>query len=104
MGLHYVVSDYYATGEGRTISILITYGSTREEDYENGELKRSMNFILLREFALLFDWFYYQGAEILTKEEFLARYKSFISESVLKMLESEIGNFHYYSQFHINLS
>lgn len=120
MELHYVVSDYYATGEGRTISILITPGYIWDGDYETkpeyikkedgtysfkeGVLKRSMNFILLREFATIFDWFHYQGAEILTKEDFLQRYGKYVSSYILDLLESKAGNLNYYNQFHINLS
>lgn len=120
MQLYYVVSDYSASGEGRTISILITQGIFEEEDYETkteyiensdgsfsvkeGILKRSMNFILLREFASLFGAFHYHGAEILTKDEFITRYKHFISDSIINFLDSNAGAFHYYNQFHINFN
>lgn len=120
MQLYYVVSDYSASGEGRTISILITQGIFEEKDYETkteyiensdgsfsvkeGILKRSMNFILLREFALRFGAFHYYGAEILTKDEFITRYKQFISHTVLEFLDSNVGAFHYDMQLSVNYS
>lgn len=120
--LIFVVSDYYATGEGRTISILVTRAYPTEDDWDvkptfevgpdgkyifkNGNLKNTKDQIALNEFIDHFDTFYAMGAEVLEKEEFISRYSSFIPQSVLKQTEtdSDSGNFHYFSQFHINYS
>ena len=104
MTLHYIVSDYYATGEGRTISILITRAYPRTEDYENGNLKDNLKERLIREFAECFDPYLAFNAEVLEKEAFLQRYKNHLSELVIRQLDSLSGNFHYHSQFHINFS
>jgi hypothetical protein len=111
----FVVSDYYATGEGCTISILITRAFPRQDDYDlspsysnsgydGGTLKNSANFRALREFIELFGGWYGHGAEILSKDEFLSKAGKYIPDMVVKMLDEPSGHLHYHSQFHINFS
>lgn len=122
MNMHFIVSDYAATGEGRTISILITYLHPKEEDYEikpffedqrdengrivfnPGVLKTKTEDILLRAFAETFDGWLAMGAEILEKEEFIQRFGRMVPEIVIKFVNEPMGNFHYYTQIHYNFS
>lgn len=87
--LFYLVSDYYATGEGRTVSILITSG-----DYDDTEYSH------LREFYDLFGPYYFLSLEFITKDELLTQYKSCVPELVPKLIGSGYCNF--YSQIHFN--
>ena len=120
--MHFIVSDYAATGEGRTISILITYLRPKEEDYEirphfeeqrdengrivfnHGVLKTKVDHILLRSFAETFDGWMAMGAEILDKVEFIERFGRFVPEFVIRSINEPMGNFHYFAQIHVNYS
>lgn len=121
--LQFLVSDNFATGEGRTISILITRAYPRSEDY--GESKSHMNadgsfhfempdlkegvtprVIALREFIELFGNWNAQIAENLSREEFLDRYGHHLPAYGKTMLQDadDSGNFKYSSQYHVNYS
>lgn len=116
----FIVSDYAATGEGRTVSILITRAYPHVDDYatkgyvdENGffvsgKLKEgySPKVIAAREFIEEFGGWYAQGAENLSRVEFLKRYKHFLPEFAIKMLNDpdQPGNFNFRQQFHFNYS
>ena len=102
--MYFIASDYSATGEGRTISILITYLLPKPEDYEikphieerrddngrlvfnPGVLKTKTEDILLRDFAETFDGWLAMGAEIVDKEEFVRRFGRMVPELVLKFV------------------
>jgi hypothetical protein len=116
----FIVADYSATGEGRTISILITRAYPRQADYEQfpsytidpdgkgtfepGRLSNSAEFRAMREFAELFDGYTASGAATLDQETFLKTAGKYVPEFVVRMLEERAGNLHYHSQFHINFS
>jgi hypothetical protein len=118
--MYYMVADYSATGEGRTISILITRAYPREEDWitfpkfekdENGKyykiegvLKCTHEEIALREFTRTFDAWTAIGVEFLSKEDFIKKAGKYLSDLVIKTIDEPAGNFHYHSQFHINYS
>jgi hypothetical protein len=108
----YLASDYYATGEGRTICLLITRAYPKEDEYEikpqfvdgqyiPGTLKNSEKFRAAREFIEEFGH-YAQGAENLSKEEFFKKYGKYVSEVVQRVLESDAGNFNFKQRFHFN--
>ncbi len=104
-----IVSDYGATGEGRTVCILITRAYPMTSDYnEKGELKNNAKFRAIREFTEVFDSFWVNFAENITTEQLLENYKVFLPDMVIKVLtagETSIpGNFHYTQQLHVNYS
>lgn len=115
----FVAADYYATGEGRTISLLITRAYPRKEDYEvepewiftegksqynPGVLKHGPGFRALREFAEVFDGFIARGAQLLTAETFKKDFGKYLPEVFINMLEhpDRPGNLHWHSQLHFN--
>jgi hypothetical protein len=115
----FVACDYFATGEGRTICLLITRAYPMYEDYatepsftENGFhpgiLSNSAKFRAAREFVKHFGSYYAQGAENLPKEEFIEKFGRFIPEPVLKLLQLEgddcPGNLSFRQEFHFNFS
>jgi hypothetical protein len=111
----FVVSDYFATGEGRTICLLITRAYPGAEDWEErpssennwtGKLKYSKKFIAARIFVEKFGAYFAQGAENFPREEFLEKYGRHLPEIVLKLLNSEDqpGNLSYSQEFHFNFS
>lgn len=112
----YIVSDYSATGEGTTISILITRAYPRADDYEDlkvmpPKLKEghTAKVRAAREFSEKFDGFYLRGAENLSREEFLRGYGHHLPQYIAKNILSaegldRPGNFNYSLQIHLNYS
>jgi hypothetical protein len=118
----YLASDYAATGEGRTMCVLITRAYPKRDDYEiqpnfvedaegrpqyvPGTLKYSQKFIAAREFKERFGGYYVQFAENLSKEDFFNRFGRLLPEMVVKLHDSEDtpGNFYFAQEFHFNYS
>ena len=84
--LLYLVSDYGATGEGRTISILITYAFPLSHDYatqpswdngtyHKGTLKNTSEERAKREFIEKFDEWFAIGAEVIVRTGEHAQYR-----------------------------
>ena len=120
---YFVAADYFGTGEGRTVSLLITRAYPRYDDYDDSvphgfikgsyvkpTLKKEITYesIVVREFVNHFGDFYAIGLEFLSREQFLTKYRNFLPLTVLSLLEEaeedDSGNFNYYSQYHINFS
>ena len=118
----FVFADYMATGEGRTISLLITRAYPHHEDYDESipsgfidgkfvmpVLKEGITpqVIAAREFVEKFGGYMAMGAEFLSRYEFLNRCGHHLPVHVVNFLtdsEDNAGNFNYYSQYHINFS
>lgn len=115
----YLACDYYATGEGRTLCLLITRAYPHTDDYEThgnivdgvwvpGTLKNSAKFRAAREFVNEFGGWYAQGAENLSREEFLKRFGNHLPPYTEKILNPEPGmgpgNFNLKLQIHMNYS
>ena len=113
----FIAADYYATGEGRTVMILITRAYPKGDDYETlgeivdgkfvpGKLKNTAKFRAAREFIEEFGGWYAQCAENLSREEFLKRFGHYLPEFAKKMLTSDDqpGNMNFKQSFHLNYS
>jgi len=118
----FVVCDYFATGEGSTKMILITRAYPHADDYATesyidddgkfcvGELKEghTAKVRAAREFIEEFGGWYAQGAENLSREEFLKRFSNHLPPYVEKILNAEAGdrpgNFNFKLQIHMNFS
>lgn len=107
----FLACDYYATGEGRTISLLITRAYPHTDDYEDpmtGNLKpgHTAKVRAAREFSKKFGGWYLQGAENLSREEFLQRFGNYLPEYLHKMLDDpdQPGNLNFSTQIHMNFS
>lgn len=104
-----IVSDYCATGEGRTVCILITRAYPISADYdENSVLKNTIEFRATRDFKEKFDPFWFNFAENITIEQLLEDYKVFLPDMVKKVLTagetSKPGNFEFSQCYHVNYS
>jgi ribosomal protein S2 len=113
MMYQYLASDYYATGEGRTICLLITRAYPKKEDYEiepqfvdgqfvPGTLKNTDKFRAAREFIEEFDEWMARGAENLPKEEFIKRFQNYLPKHVETMMANPPGNFNFKQRFYFN--
>lgn len=99
----FLACDYYATGEGRTIALLIT----RAYPWA-GDDNTSAEFRAVREFTVKFGGFLTQGVEHLPREEFLKRFGNHLPEYVHKVIAAEghdrPGNFNFAQEIHMNFS
>jgi hypothetical protein len=117
----YLACDYYATGEGRTVCLLITRAYPHTDDYEshgsyeNGvytppvmKAGHTAKARAAREFAEHFGGWYLQGAENLSREEFLKRFGNHLPPYAEKILSPDPGegpgNFNLKLQIHMNFS
>jgi hypothetical protein len=107
----FIACDYYATGEGRTVMLLITRAYPHNDDYdENYELKegRTPKVIAGRQFIEDFGGYFAMGAENLPREEFLKRFGHHLPEYVHKILAvkgaDRPGNFNFKQSLHLNFS
>ena len=117
----FLVADYYATGEGRTVMLLITRAYPHADDYETpgsyvdgvytpATMKKghTPKVIAAREFIEQFGGYFAQGAENLPREEFLKGFGHHLPEYVHKILAAEgnerPGNFNFKQSLHLNFS
>jgi hypothetical protein len=112
--LKYLICDYFATGEGRTISILITMAYPKNEDYEEkpsdkngwvGVLNKTHSEIAKREFIERFgDWFAI-GCDEIEQDELLEKYSSLLPQAALNIINAERKpSFSFFQQLHFNYS
>lgn len=118
--MKYLVSDYCATGEGRTVSIYVGHVDVRYSDYKTlpgfkavdgknvwnpGELKAdfSVEARLKAQFEEEFGDYFSIGVDILSEEQFLEGYRDFIPSFIMeKMEDKKLFNFVWKTQFHFN--
>lgn len=124
----YAVCDYFATGEGRTISLLITRATPRRDlgdyevepsfidnggknwDYNPGVLRVTANEIALRELREHgVDEYFLSGVEFLTYDKFINFYGNHIPEYILKMINPDSvdlgpAHLHFFLTVHYNFS
>ena len=115
----FLACDYYATGEGRSVMLLITRAYPHADDYEtpgnyNFETKEytppvmkkghTPKLIAAREFIEEFGSYFARGAENLPRGEFIAKYGHLLPDFVIKMLNdpNQPGNFNFKQSFHFN--
>jgi len=100
----YIFSNYAATGEGQTISMLITKAFPHAGDFNpDGSVKFSREELALREFKSIFGDFFSSGGKIVEEHEFFQEVGEFIPDPVKKLLQQKvIGNFKWFSQIHVN--
>lgn len=100
--LFYVAGNYGATGEGVTISLLVTRAYPDSADYKVDNNVTPSDKIALREFKEVFGDYFGSGGEILTKEQFFAVYAQMVPSAVTKAVDANAGNITWFTQLHIN--
>jgi hypothetical protein len=102
--MYTVVSDYFATGEGRTISVLFTMGYPRRT-HPLYDTEKDGKFWAMEAFRERFGSWYAQGAEVHEGIHFDLPCVDFvISEKVRDMLIAGRASMEYSTQFHYNFS
>lgn len=117
--LEYMFCDYLATGEGRTICLMICMPYPSREDYETqpriedgkfvpGVLKATPQQIAARNFREKFGDYLTIGIEHVTRDEFLRLWGKFVPEAVQKISDPNDtdgpGNFQWHQYIHYNFS
>lgn len=118
--LQYMMCDYLATGEGRTICLMICMPYPTSDDYEvqpsigedwkyvPGVLKTSYSEIAARRFREKFGDYMAIGIEHLTREEFIGHWGKYVPEVVQKLTdpdgEDPPGNIQWHMLLHYNFS
>lgn len=122
---HYLVSDYSATGEGRTVTLMITPLRPNDDEYarppsfeqdaegvfqfDPGELDPARtNEILKRQFTAVFDEWTAMGLEVLPREKFFDAYDIYVPKMAREMSRDAVedipANFFWHAQLHFNFS
>lgn len=119
--MFFAVSDYFATGEGRTVSIMLGPIQPRNDEwarapglvpgeggvlhYDRGELAAPPETVVKRMFVDAFGEWYGHGCEILELAAFLERTRPFLPDVLIRILESDdLPALSYRAQLHFNYS
>lgn len=93
---HYLVCDYFATGEGVTKCLMI--------DTIYPQDGKQIEDLVYKRFSERFGGYYAQGLESLTEEEFFRRFKHFVPDVIKKLHDDPSGMFAWDSMIHVNYS
>jgi hypothetical protein len=104
----FMVSDYFGTGEGRTVCLMMTQASPRSSDYdrENGDFYTPINTKeerARRNFEEIFGDWHAKGIEFLTREEFFKKYSQYLPQKLVD-LEKQLCFLEYHSKLYFNFS
>jgi hypothetical protein len=100
----YLVCDYSATGEGRTVSVLVQRDYVYERSYVDGENKTREE-RMRAAFASTFGDFWAIGVEELTQKDFEEQYIWTMPEMVYDLItEDDPPGFAWHTQIHFNFS
>ena len=90
----YAASDYFGTGEGSTVCLLVTkaYGVGTELE------------IAEKEFSEHFGAYFASGIEFFTEEEFFDRFSNYLPAFFHDVIRDGAGNINYKMQLHLNFS
>lgn len=121
---HYLVADYFGTGEGRTVSLMITMLHPKGSEYSRkphsyqdelgqwhfdpGELGVSIDQVLRRQFSEVFSQWDANGMAVVSREKFMESYGLYVPKMAEEMsrdaVEDVPANFFWHSQLHFNFS
>jgi hypothetical protein len=104
----FMVLDYFGTGEGRTLCLMMTSAlPCREEDFQNPDNKyvasTTKEYRARRKFKEAFGDWHYQGLEFLTREEFFTKYSQYLPPKLIE-LKDQLCYIEYCSKLHFNFS
>lgn len=88
--IYFGISEYYATGEGRAIMIMLSKNHKNEDGF-------------VEAFKDKFGHYYSSGLELKDKDIFMKEYDKYLPEHVKKYLEKDDAfAYEYYSSVYIN--
>ncbi len=102
----YMVSEYFGTGEGQTVCVMMTQATPYGDDF-SGENKyvpvNSKQYRAVRAFHEQFGTWYLHGLRFLSKEDFFSEYSYYIPPAMMKLLNKSCFK-DFYTRVHYNFS
>jgi hypothetical protein len=104
----YMVSEYFGTGEGQTVCVMMTQANPgHAEDFETSTNKyvpiTSKQYRAVRAFHEQFGTWYLHGLRFLSKEDFFSEYSYYIPPVMMKLSNKSCFK-DFYTRVHYNFS
>lgn len=102
----YMYSEYFATGEGQTVSLMVTQAVPHGDDYDPNDKYKTVNtkaFRAVREFHKEFGTWELYGLRFMTREQFYMQCAYFIPPVMMKLANANCYK-HFHTQVHYNFS
>jgi hypothetical protein len=101
----YMIADYFATGEGRTLCFLMTQALPRGDDFGEDRYRpiTTKEYRSVREFHQKFGGWMLHGATFLSREDFFEKYSIFLPPKLIDLKDKNCY-MNYYSELHFNFS
>ena len=104
----FLVSDYGATGEGRTISVLMTQANPFGDDYPSDGPNKyvpitTTEYRAVREFHKYFGTWTLYGVDFLSREDFFEKYANFLPPALVNLKDKQCF-LAYHGELHFNFS
>jgi hypothetical protein len=102
----YMIADYFATGEGHTVSLMVTQALPRGDDYPSDGSYKTVNtkaYRAVREFHKEFGTWQLYGLRFLSKEAFYAECAYYIPPVMMKLSNAKCYK-RFYTEVHYNFS
>jgi hypothetical protein len=104
----YMVGEYFGTGEGQTVCVMMTQANPgHKEDFENSTNKyvacTTQQYRAVRAFHEQFGTWYLHGLRFLSKEDFFGEYSYYIPPAMMKLLNRSCFK-DFYTRVHYNFS
>jgi hypothetical protein len=101
----FIVSDYFGTGEGRTLCFLMTQALARGDDFgeDNYSPITTKEYRAVREFHQHFGTWMLHGATFLSREDFFEKYSILLPQKLIDLKDKNCY-MNYYSELHFNFS
>ena len=102
----YMIGEYYGTGEGQTVCIMMTQATPYGDDF-SGENRyvpiNSKQYRAVRKFHEEFGTWMLYGLRFLSKEDFFSEYSYYIPPAIMKLLNKSCFK-DFYTRVHYNFS
>lgn len=102
----YMISEYFGTGEGQTVCIMMTQATPYGDDFTEDNRYVPVNskqYRAVREFHKQFGTWYLHGLKFLTKEDFFTEYAYYIPPVMMKLSNKSCFK-DFYTRVHYNFS
>jgi hypothetical protein len=102
----YMVSEYFGTGEGQTVCVMMTQATPYGDDFseENRYVPiNSQQYRAVRAFHEQFGTWHLHGLRFLSKEDFFSEYSYYIPPAMMKLLNRSCFK-DFYTRVHYNFS
>jgi hypothetical protein len=102
----YMIADYFATGEGQTVSLMVTQANARGDDLDRENNYKPVNtkaYRAVREFHKEFGTWQLYGLRFLSKEAFYTECAYYIPPVMMKLSNAKCYK-HFHTEVHYNFS